>query len=69
LFDTNNSMFTYPATELFDSTGARRVVWSVEEYALALSEGWREEKPEPIVEPAPALIAEEPVTPKKKAGK
>lgn len=53
--------FQFPATELFRLDGSRRVVWGPEEYADALSEGFTEEKPGPVVEPAPALIVDEPV--------
>lgn len=58
-------MFQYPATELFSANGIRRVVWSAEEYAAALQDGWLEVRPaqppvvaepapEPKPEPAPA---------------
>lgn len=45
-------MFTYPATELFNADGERRVVWSNEEYADAMGSGWSETKPEPKAKPA-----------------
>jgi len=38
--------FVYPATEVYDASGAYRVVWSVEEWLKALSEGWLEKRPE-----------------------
>lgn len=40
--------FRYPATEIFHAkSGARRVVWSLEEWEKALfKEGFQEDKPE-----------------------
>ncbi len=49
-------MFNYPATELFDANGSRRVVWSVEEYTEAIAAGCTEERP--VVEPSPELLKE-----------
>lgn len=48
-------MFTYPGTEVYDAQGARRVVWSEEEYGQALADGWLTERP---VEPTTAMIQE-----------
>lgn len=46
-------MFTYPATEIFNADGERRVVWSDEEYNGALAAGWLTTKPEPKPKAAP----------------
>lgn len=63
-------MFNYPATEIFDAAGKRRVVWSQEEFEAALAEGWLENKPaaaEPAAEPE--TPAEQPAKPAKPAKK
>ncbi len=45
-------MFNYPATEIFRPSGERRVVWSIEEYNLAIAEGYSEDRPvEPVSDP------------------
>lgn len=49
--------FAYPATEVFNATGDRRVVWSNEEYGAALAEGWTDQRP---VEPSVEMIQEVP---------
>lgn len=37
--------FNYPATELFNAAGDRRVVWSQEEYDEATGEGFTDAAP------------------------
>ena len=43
-------MFNYPVTEIYDAAGGKRCVFSAEEYALMLAEGWFDVKPEIVAE-------------------
>lgn len=43
-------MFKYPGTEIYNQQGAYRVVFSVEEYDLMLSEGWFADNPVPLTD-------------------
>ena len=56
-------MFKYPATELFDKDGARRVVWSQEEFDSAIAEGHSLEKPAASAEPAAEPVGDTPLDP------
>ncbi len=37
--------FNYPVTEIYSTTGERACVFSAEEHAARLAEGWLEERP------------------------
>ena len=43
-------MFQYPVTEIYDATGKSICVFSAEEHALMLAEGWFDVKPEIVAE-------------------
>ncbi len=50
--------FNYPVTEIYSATGERKCVFSAEEHAAKLAEGWLEERPARVCDPEPVTPLE-----------